>query len=204
MNVVIHNPCILLMFSGGIDSLAALHILLNSPEYADYDIHCHHVHLHNIEGRTRAEANAIRKILDWYNSRNYVRLKYSDSAFKYPCFNGTFFYDSSITNFLAGQITASSNGMVKYVAYGVTKTDADAMNTAYTERGKNIFASFGTDVEKLYPVMEMTKGEIIKTLPPDLAVLAWSCRHPTYVNDMAVVCGKCKTCKEIDAVTKNS
>ena len=47
-----------------------------------------------------------------------------------------------------------------------------------------------------YPLKNMTKAEIIKTLPPDLLDLCWSCRDPVRNDDAILPCGICHACKQ--------
>lgn len=43
------------MFSGGLDSTYVLHKILTDQEYAEYDVHVHHMRLVNSEKRAAAE-----------------------------------------------------------------------------------------------------------------------------------------------------
>ena len=51
------------MFSGGLDSLACLYLLLIRDEYKDYEIIVYHVNLINLENRTLAESIASNNIV---------------------------------------------------------------------------------------------------------------------------------------------
>ena len=66
----------LVMFSGGLDSTAALYKLLTGSED---DLHVHHVHLVNRDGRARAERDAVQAVLAWCRA-NCRPFSYSESA----------------------------------------------------------------------------------------------------------------------------
>ena len=193
MNIT--KPCTLVMFSGGLDSLAVLHLLLSKGER----VHVHHVHLHNVEGRAPAEANAVGAVRDYY-TRTGKPLDYSESNVHYPSVNGQFFYDTDVTRFMGGYIAARAP--VTGVAYGRTADDvADSTLNARTQTGNDIFKVL-TDVPMLFPVVHMTKQECYDSLPPALRDLAWSCRRPSYTGNGPLTCGKCKTCRAMKGINR--
>ena len=54
----------------------------------------------------------------------------------------------------------------------------------------------------LFPVVHMTKQECYDSLPPELRLLAWSCRRPVYTHDEIMECGKCKTCRAMKGINR--
>ena len=54
----------LVMFSGGLDSTAALYWML---ENTDDNIFVHRIILDNYERRSVAESEAVKKIIEWFN-----------------------------------------------------------------------------------------------------------------------------------------
>ena len=188
------KPSLLLMFSGGLDSLAALHLLRTTQSEP---IHVHHVHLHNVEGRTEAERNAVEAVRAYYGD-----LDYSESNIQYPSVNGQFFYDTDVTRFMGGYI--ASRAPILGVAYGRTADDvADSSLVERTRTGNEIFKVL-TDVPMLFPVMHMTKQECYDFLPAELRDLAWSCRRPVYGPEFTTSCGKCKTCKAMKGIIRGA
>ena len=196
MRITIKKPSLLLMFSGGLDSLAALHLLRTTqPE----PIHVHHVHLVNSENRTLAEATAVDKVRRYY-AETGKPLDYSESNIQYPSVNGQFFYDTDVTRFMGGYIAARAP--ILGVAYGRTADDvADGTLSARTQTGNDIFKVL-TDVPMLFPVVHMTKQECYDSLPPELRLRAWSCRRPVYMHDWIAECGKCKTCRAMKGINR--
>ena len=196
MRITIKQPSLLLMFSGGLDSLAALHLLLTTQSEP---VHVHHVHLVNSENRTLAEATAVDKVRRYY-AETGKPLHYSESNIQYPSVNGQFFYDTDVTRFMGGYIAARAP--ILGVAYGRTADDvADGTLSARTQTGNDIFKVL-TDVPMLFPVMHMTKQQSYDSLPPALRDLAWSCRRPVYQASGIDACGKCKTCRAMKGINR--
>lgn len=50
--------------------------------------------------------------------------------------------------------------------------------------------------ERVYPVVNMYKKDIMKFLPKDLLALTWSCRTPVHRNNKYYECEKCTPCKQ--------
>jgi 7-cyano-7-deazaguanine synthase in queuosine biosynthesis len=183
------KPKILLMFSGGLDSTGVFWKLIQEKE----QLHVHHLYLVNKENRAKAEDKAVKDILDYM--KKIRDFSYSESYHEYPSYNGGFMWDSDIYNFVAGTICISVK-TIKEVAIGRTKSDAGFERRA--ERGTKILNLLAPNVNKIYPVGDMTKKEIYQMLPEDLIKLTWSCRTPVYKEDNIETCKRCKTCLEIN------
>jgi 7-cyano-7-deazaguanine synthase in queuosine biosynthesis len=188
----------LVMFSGGIDSTAALwHVLHHPEEYGQ--IHVHHIHIQNIEARWRAEAEAVKAVLSYMRQYAPAPFTLSESAINTPHFGGKFLYDTEILSFMTGYMTSRDPQITK-VVIGATGTDFESGATSSVVRGKAIHNAFhptGNDhsaAVKEYPMGKLTKEQVYNTLPPDLAVLTWSCRTPNYADGKPLECGVCKTC----------
>jgi 7-cyano-7-deazaguanine synthase in queuosine biosynthesis len=183
------------MFSGGLDSTGALWKLLQDESNR---IHLHHLRLVNKENRTQAEDIAVQNIIEYINQIRSVN--YSQSYHEYPSYNNAFIWDSDLYNFIAGTICMSLKN-IKSVAIGRTKSDTGIEERAI--RGTKIFKLLAPNVEKIYPVGEMTKIEIHNMLPKKLRDMTWSCRTPIYMDENTIKeCGKCKACRELD-IMKN-
>ena len=186
------------MLSGGMDSTAALlHVLNHAKDYGE--IHVHHIHIENIEARTRAEAQAVKAVQAWLRKNVKTPFVTSTSYINTPFFGNRFLFDTEIISFMTGYMT-SRDPRIKKVIIGGTATDFAMTASQSVARGKAIHNAFFTDGKdhsaavKEYPLKELTKAEVYKTLPPDLAALTWSCRTPTYKNGQPIECGRCKTC----------
>lgn len=187
------NPSILVMLSGGLDSTAALWKLVNET---NENILVHHMNLVNPENRFKIEQIASLRI-----SKYMCRIrdiKYSESTHQYGCYNNNMMYDNDIATFMAGTICLS-NPSIKNIAMGLTASDNSPDVSGRAERAKKILSAF-TDAQKIYPVKHMTKFQIYNMLPYELRNITWSCRTPIYKDDIAIECGKCKTCIELNEI----
>jgi len=190
----------LVMLSGGIDSTAALWHVLNRPdEYGQ--VHVHHAHIQNIEGRWQAEAAAVKSVLAYMRQHSPTPFTDSESTINTPNFGGHFLFDTEVTGFITGYMT-SRDPLINKVIFGATGTDFARGVSRAVGRGKALHNAYHPDEEdhsnavKEYPHSHLTKEEVYKTLPPDLALLTWSCRTPHYVDGKPLECGRCKTCLE--------
>ena len=188
----------LVMLSGGIDSTAALWHVLQHPE--DYGtILVHHIHMHNIEARWRAEAMAVQDVLAYLRKHAPTPFSFSESAIQAPHLAGKFLFDTEVVSFMTGYMT-SRDPLITKVVIGATGTDFAAGASQAVHRGKAIHNAFHLDEDdhsaavKVYPHADLTKEAVYKTLPPALAALTWSCRTPHYADGKPIECGRCKTC----------
>jgi len=187
---------ILVMYSGGLDSLGTVYHLLTDPAYKDYRLHIHHVHQHNIENRHRAEAVTVEMALKELERLGY-RFVYSESQIATQPYKGGYLYDTDSINFFAGYI-CSVNPDIELVALGMQSGDTNHSLEERRTRANNIFKAF-TGVEKIFPVLDKTKREIYDGLPESLRNMFWSCRTPVYSKESIQQCGKCKTCLQLKA-----
>jgi 7-cyano-7-deazaguanine synthase in queuosine biosynthesis len=185
---------ILAMYSGGLDSLGMIYKLLTEPEYKDYSLHIHHVHNRNIENRDRAEAIAVDIALKQLRNLGFT-FEYSESEIGSQSYGKYFMHDTDTMNYFAGYI-ASVNPDIKKIAMGMQANDANHSLEERRIRANKILSAF-TDVEKIYPVMNMSKREIYEMLPESIRNMFWSCRRPIYEEDKIKPCGVCGTCVEL-------
>jgi 7-cyano-7-deazaguanine synthase in queuosine biosynthesis len=188
----------LVMLSGGIDSTAALWHVLNRPkEYGK--IHVHHIDIQNVESRWIAEAAAVKAVLEYMTKHAPASFTKTNSIINTPSFSNKFLFDTEVLNFITGYMT-SRDPLINKVIIGGTATDFAMQGSEAIKRGKAIHNSFHPEEKdhstrvKEYPHAHLTKEEVYKTMPSDLAILTWSCRTPHYINGKPIECGKCKTC----------
>ena len=108
-----------------------------------------------------------------------------------------FLYDSDTINFFAGYICSANPEIVK-VAMGMQANDGNHALEERRKRADKILAAF-TPVEKIYPVLTMSKREIYDSLPESLRNMFWSCRRPIYKEKSIAPCLKCDTCVKLRA-----
>jgi 7-cyano-7-deazaguanine synthase in queuosine biosynthesis len=188
------NSTILAMYSGGLDSLGMLYKLFTDPEYKDYQIHIHHIHNRNVECRDLAEAIITNTALSEFKKMGFL-FEYSESGITTKQYNGKFMFDCDSINFFAGYICSVNPNIVK-VATGVNSEDITECLAARRKRADTILATF-TSVQKIHPMMNISKLEIYNTLPDNLKDKFWSCRVPIQKNGSISPCGVCHTCQQL-------
>jgi tRNA(Ile)-lysidine synthase TilS/MesJ len=182
------------MYSGGLDSLGTVYKLLTDPQYKNYRLHLHHIHIKNVENRDRAENVAVRNTLKELERLGFSFM-YSESGIDSPMYNNQFMFDIDSINFFAGYI-CSLNPDIELIALGMNADDSQDAVEEKRKRADAILAAF-TSVKKIYPVLHMSKLEIFDTIPETLRTMFWSCRTPIYTEDMIKYCGQCQTCSEL-------
>ena len=203
-------PTILVMFSGGLDSLGALYKILTLPKYAEYAVHCHHISYINTYNRTLVEGQAVNSIYGYLKENGYRNFTTSESSVQIPTINSKGLVDVLFYYFLAGHFCDSAPTIEK-VVIGLTKTDLlrpDAVDhelqngqvsTEFKYRSFSIFKSFAS-LRNDFPVINLTKEEIWNMLPDNLRRLSWSCRTPKFVNGLAIRCNNCPSCEELQFI----
>lgn len=201
-HIKFNSPTIVHMFSGGLDSTAALFLLLTDPQYKDFHIHVHHVRIINIENRALAEIKAVQNILNFYRKNNFKSFTFSESSIYIPVYNSKFLFDVDITRFVAGFI-AHSSSHVKRVSWGRTKTDDESPSGIDVSRANKIYNAFtesepeNKEATVLHPIRHLRKEEAMALLPKELISLTWSCRRPIWNGQIPMPCNHCKTCKQL-------
>ncbi|MBP9738821.1 hypothetical protein KBD20_03975, partial [Candidatus Saccharibacteria bacterium] len=152
-----------------------------------------------VENRWRAEADAVTAILAYMREHAPAKFTTSDSTIRAPQLGKRFLYDVEVFNYITGYMT-SRDPLINKVVIGATGTDFAIGIDESFKRGKAMHNVFHPNEEdhsariKEFPHKNLTKAEIYKTLPPELALLTWSCRRPRYVDGKPIECGQCKTC----------
>lgn len=189
----------LVMLSGGLDSTAALWHVLHNPE--DYgEVLVHHIHIRNLEARWRAEAIAVKNILAYMEKHAPATFTFSQSTIEVPHFGYKFMFDVEAMGFITGYMTSRDPSISK-VVIGATGTDFELGVNDSVMRGKRMHNAYHPDETdhsaqiKEYPHRHLTKAEVYKTIPLELAKLTWSCRTPHYADGKPIECGRCKTCR---------
>ena len=189
------------MLSGGVDSTAALwYVLNNADQYGTVLVH--HIHIHNVEKRWKAEAQAVKAILAYMRDHVSTSFIASESVIAVPAVGRHFLYDVEVMGFITGYMTSRDPSITK-VVIGATGSDwADTSIADTVVKSKATHNAFHQDkgdhsgTVKEFPLKNMTKEQVYATLPPKLACLTWSCRTPRESNGAFIECGRCKTCRE--------
>jgi len=190
----------LVMFSGGLDSTAALYKLLTTSED---DLHVHHVHLVNRDGRARAERDAVQAVLAWCRA-NCRPFSCSESTLDFEGLQAIPIDYLSVA-FAACQV-AIDVSRCNRIAVGVLAADLDEIKRKVSEQQRRVFEAMYAcyrarklgepAIEWIYPVYELSKAQVAASLPPELRAVAWSCRRPVAIEGGYRICGECKPCRK--------
>lgn len=192
------------MFSGGIDSTYVLYQALTQTSLA---VHTHHVQLVNqVEPRWKQEHKAVSDILSI--CLRYRQFSHSSSMFSHSPQHRILGWDSDIQLLAASRVAPNLPRNTPtskiWVVLGWTK-DSLSREIVRDRVDRNVVPDLwkalcnslpGTSRECvsdqiLFPLLHLTKVEIIHGLPTNLLELTWSCRTP----NMDKPCGECHACR---------
>ncbi len=113
----------LVMFSGGLDSVALLANLLQETDQA---LHVHHIEIQNYENRAQAENDAVRRTLAHFR-QHYREFSYSSSKSEFPLGRGGGF-DLTLVLFTAARVHTALGRVVDIVYTGhIAPTQAEIL-----------------------------------------------------------------------------
>ena len=187
------------MFSGGLDSTAALvRLLTETPD----DLRVHHIRMQNREGRADAEQAAVESIVEWCGER-YRSFRFSQSALDFSALQAIPIDFISVA-YVACQVAIDTPGCNR-IAVGTLARDLDEIKRSVCAAQRRVFApmyecyrarKLGEPIlDWVYPVYALTKPQIAALLGPDLRSLTWSCRRPVHTRAGHEPCGICKPCR---------
>ncbi len=187
----------LVLLSGGIDSVA---VLANVLEHTAHRVHAHHVELANRDERVQAENDAVAEVVD-YCWRRYRDFSFSTSGSEFRITPKG--YDLIITMFHAALVCLGARRRTDFVMTGHFRTSK--LRALY---GQQMLDSCFVNPRMrprwlrpldLLPDPATAKVDIYRSVPPDLAELGWSCRHPVAVEGGFEPCGSCYACRNLEA-----
>lgn len=193
----------LIMWSGGIDSTYTLAKMLKET---DNEIHAHHIHINNAEGRMIAESEAIRALMPKLQAIRPFDACTSGSDFSHVA---AMPYDNPIILFHAG-VVARGLGM----RAGTKAVDKWTIGTCL-EEGHNqerwnvtigaFHAGYYSQPElnrppapefELLPLVSK-REEMLYLDKLGLLDVCWYCRRPQMIDGELIECNQCKTCHEV-------
>ena len=166
---------IVVALSGGVDSLAALAIVLETFE--DDRVIAHHVDFHNSQARGEPETLACRECVDWMQ-RNVRAFEYTESVIRYDCFKHaptwTFIAPAvAVTAQLTGA-THICDGRRLHGSGG----PGGIWPQAFHDQVAPVYRMLNPDYKAFFPVQFMGKAEVLRHVPEPLLDRFWSCRAP--------------------------
>ena len=196
---------VILMLSGGLDSVYLLHDYLTKTETI---IHAHHIIL-NVPAEPRAEQEqvATRRIVEYYKKNGYREFEYSESMWQFPFYQYTG-WDSDLCLMTAAKIAGNLDADLISVALGACLEDLErpviqermrrrvnpllwsALRNSMSDKAPNLNADY------YLPLVDkkISKAKMVKELPEEVLKQVWSCRRP--VDDRQ--CGQCESCKHLN------
>ncbi len=182
----------LVMFSGGLDSVA---LLANMLQHTKHKVHAHFVEIVNQEKRAAAEKVAVEKCVN-YLMRNYRPFEFSTSVYEMmlgePKWVGP---DVSAVMFMAARLCKSIGNTIDMVWTGHLRGPI----YEYIDAGAVHAASYVGLLKQpiwVMPVLNFLKFDLYESIPKELAEMTWSCRYPIYVQGMPPKqCGTCHACE---------
>lgn len=184
---------VLITWSGGIDSTYTLAWMLSNT---DWEIHAHHAHILNHEGRAEAENKAIKTLIPKLSA---IRpFTYSENLIDHSSRNAIPF-DMSVMCFEAGVMIREHGYANKPFDFWTIGTHKDEGH--WQERWNVIEPAAKAACWPIaYPgfklINTVTKKEEINFLGSlGLFKDTWYCRTPS---STGTVCRKCKTCREVN------
>lgn len=199
-----YNPKILCLYSGGLDSAGALWQLIHDPNYIEYEILIHHVHLINATKRYNAEKQAVDKSIPIFCKYTNRKLYFSSTIMDFAFMAPKVPMDADVYGFVAANL-ANIDLSIKYIAIGRTLDDKNSGGSSFVQivncvEKAVLISNYGretsTTVQCITPVVELTKQQIWEMLPADIRDATWSCRTPRYNIDSSgkVIASACMNC----------
>jgi 7-cyano-7-deazaguanine synthase in queuosine biosynthesis len=192
-------------FSGGIDSTAALYLTLTENPDKHYLVF--KVNLINGENgsRTVKEEQAVIAILDELRRMGIQNFTYRRLSYDYSQLGPPPIWDSEAVNFAAATCVRAYPEIEEFVEGAIGD---DYLQEGFQDRLDQIekvlyLVSERTaeDLRIVFPLKDMMKYEVMKSMPDNILKLTWSCRYPEGAAMWQLKrCHKCATCKTIDGV----
>jgi len=184
----------LINLSGGVDSVYCTWKLLKDNPNKKYLVH--HVARSKIV-RTRKEKEAVDNVLKYFEDNSLTNFKYIETTGYLLPKSVSPVKGIEMIGYFTGVILRSYPDITKVVI--CANAEDLVQGEGYNLRSKTRFdithaTSRGVEVEYLYPLKHMTKGEIADALPVELLSLCFYCRKPDTDGNP---CGKCQPCVNI-------
>lgn len=181
---------IILNWSGGIDSTAALFDLLNSQSHYVY---IHHNVLKNWCGRGEHERYACRAILDHIKACGYENFQYIETTYEQPDFLQGVLDCYLHLGYISGVLC--SQYKVERIMHPINQWDFDKSGDDLIRRAEDSIkicrlVAQNESIDYITPYAGLSKLDVYQKIPIEVRSLVWCCRTPVDGHR----CGVCHAC----------
>lgn len=203
-------PSTLINLSGGIDSTYLLWKYLTNKEH----VLVHHCNMINHEGRSAPEKIAVDKIISWFLENGLDTFKYIETTFDYGDLE-FIVKDIEVVGFMSAVILRSPEYRnMRHIAVSANAHDeSNNPEDLSVIRREGLIKLIGPKPlvsEIIFPMLHLTKKEIIDEMPRELLEMTWFCRRPITFDSSGneiirnskdaarwEPCKQCHTCKHV-------
>lgn len=192
-------------FSGGIDSTAGLYRTLTQHPNDHFLVF--KVVLLNGECASRSvqEEQAVNAILEALRQRGIHNFTYRRLSYDYSQLGPPPIWDSEAVNFAAATCIRAYPSIRELVEGAIWDDYQQEGFQARLDQIEKILYLVSErtpdDLSIVFPLKDLPKYEVMKSLPPEILALTWSCRYPEGAPQWELKrCHKCSTCITIDGV----
>lgn len=207
--ITIKRDKVLCLFSGGLDSLGALYLLLKDPAFQNKQIHVHHLVLKNRDDRGIVEKMVCDKIITYFKSNGYKDFHFSECFHDISFMNRHLVEKATLSGFMAAN-SVLNDISIGSVVMGLNADKArDVENTKKFNKARSLFQTMLPNELKystnfIFPTGRLSKLEIWQMLPPELRNMAWFCKKPIYQEKKILTCHKCSSCQDLQRLKRAS
>jgi hypothetical protein len=194
---------VLLMYSGGLDSVVLLANLLATTEH---EIHAHHIVLDNGEQRAGAEIRAVGETYAW--CEEHLRpFAHSESGHTFPPGGGAGGWDTTLTMFTAARVSRWLFAEpVDVVVTGHIRTGFRELSEGQSVFSAALQSRRRKDPDWVRPMAWLAgsdtselKADIASSIPSTLVDRCWWCRRPAADGENWQPCDSCNACTLMSA-----
>jgi 7-cyano-7-deazaguanine synthase in queuosine biosynthesis len=180
----------LVMLSGGVDSTASLYIYLK--QNPTHWVYVHHCNMLSPGNRVKEETRSARDVVEWIKQNVSENITYTETDFSYRDL-AHIVQDIEVMGFLTGLILRSRTYHIEKVTINASLHDfaLPGYQIRAKRRFKIIEAMTNRLIEYDYIIKDMTREQVIKSIPSELLRLTHFCRRPVNGEN----CQECVTCK---------
>ncbi len=190
-------------FSGGIDSTAALYLTLTQYPQDNWLVFKVNLWNGSSASRTVKEEQAVNNILDELRKQGINNFTYKRLSFDYSQLGSPPIWDSEAVNFAAATCIRAYPEISELIEGAIAD---DYLQQGFEERLNQIEKILYLLSEKtpktlqiVFPLKNMNKYAVMKSIPAALLPLTWSCRYPEGGQNWQLQrCHKCTPCQIID------